>query len=333
MRHPLNFKGVAQIVANRFPVKHFWDGMAVTKILLKGSPYDSNPIRLSQRLRCLKFYLDSGDVSRLHAALPRSGQSWAELSMTLALDLSEGGDGEYTYEDGIFFPSKGLAYRRFDWRVPLGDVKKMYAREQGPALGKIYYFHSRNAYFRIRSASLKKMRIVVQVRSILDSLESRFVKFSNASHLSDVSITDEDSFDWNAATSRSIEFYNSWGDVLGWHPSALLVRYEDLKREPVAGLREMLDFWGFNVRDEYIREALRRAERNEMLTHIPADQRDGNAEAGNRQATQRGILSVTRRRKIIEQLNSGLIHSLGYNYAEDMEYGHDFNKSDMSTRV
>jgi len=329
----MSFSGHLQIAANRAPIKQAWDGMAVAKILLNGDPYGGKPVNFSTRLDCLKFYLHGGPVSRLHAALPRSGQSWAELAMTLALDLSEGGDGEYTYEDDIFFPSKGLAYRRLDWRVPLGDVETMYQRAEGPTLGKMYYYHSRNAYFRIRSAQLKKMQIVVQVRSILDSLESRFVKFSNASHLADVSIADEESFDWDSATSRAVEFCNSWGDALRWHPSIFLVRYEELKREPVAGLREILNFWGFDIADDYICEGLRRTERNEMLKRIPAELRDRNSEAGNRDAGQRGILSATRRKKIIDCLNSNLIHPLGYNYDNDMEYGHDFNQADIDDKV
>ena len=306
---------------NRFPFKHGWDALALGRILLKGDPICGRRLDLETRLECLRFYFRTGDVHRLHAALPRSGHLWSELGMALAIDLANGNDGEYTYEEGLFYPTNGLGYRRLDWRIPTGAIDTMYNRRTGPALGPLLYYHSRHPYFRIRSARLKDMRIVVLVRSILDSLESRYVKFALSTKHPEVTLATDSGFDWDSAIDRSIEFFNSWGDVLTWHPHARLYRFEDLKSDEVGSHKEILDFWGFDVPEDCIAEGFRRASKAEMRKRIPAELRDGNLQVGNRTRSQAGALPDARKRHIIDRLRRGLIHDMGYNFTYDMQYG------------
>ncbi|MGJ3259884.1 MAG: sulfotransferase domain-containing protein [Rhodospirillales bacterium] len=317
--------GAASIIANRFPVKHLWDTAALVKTMATGKDADGRAASLAARINCARFYFFEGGPYRLHAAAPRSGQSWSELGMSLAVDLARGGDGEYTYEKDLFFPRDGLVHRRLDWRIPLGHSAHMYPRSNGPALAEPIFYHTRNPYYRVRSARLKNMRIVVQVRNILDSLESRFVKLATAAHLETIKLNDESSFDWNAAMDRAITFFNSWGDVLTWHRHAFAVRYEDLKRDPVAGHREVLAFWGLDIPEDCVREGFCRAERSEMLKRIPSAERGDNAEAGNRSASKRGILSSQRKAAIVARLDRELRHTFGYDFDADMAYGLDLN--------
>jgi hypothetical protein len=321
----MTFRRHWQIGANRFPIKQAWDGLALSRILLSGSPYGKAHVTLDQRLDCLRFYFHSGDVRRLHAAQPRSGHLWSELGMALAIDLAQGGDGEYTYENDLFYPTNGIGYRRLDWRIPLGIANRMYDRSSGPGTARPIYYHSRHPYFRIRSARLKDMKIVVLVRSILDSLESRYVKFALAPHITGVSLDDDSGFDWDSAINRSVEFFNSWGDALQWHPNIMLTKYEDLKSDEVGRHQEILDFWGFDVPEDCVAEGFRRASKAEMKKRMPSDLRTDNLQVAERSKSQRQSLTDQRKAYIIRRLHQDLVHNLGYAFNYDMTYGAEYH--------
>lgn len=306
---------------NRFPIKHATDGAALLKVLLKGARTDGTPMSLAARARCLSFYFHADGVRRLQVGTPRSGTLWSELAMTLAIDLAQGGDGSYTYENDQFYPRDGLAYRRLDWRVPSGEYADTHIRKIGPALGEQLYFHSRLPYSRIRCACLKQMKTVVITRSILDIMESRFLKFAAAKHRPDVEAHDENSFDWDHYLGDVIEFCNSWGDAMQWHPNILHFRFEDLKRSPVDGHREILKFWGFDIPVECIEEGLRRASKEGMAKVIPADERETNERVSFRTADQRGVLSASIQRRILDRLGRDLVHDFGHSYTAGIEYG------------
>jgi hypothetical protein len=313
-----------QVAANHFPVKHAWDALALGRIVLGGDPYGGPAPDWKTRLECFRFYFHTGGVRRLHVAQPRSGHLWSELGMALAIDLARGGDGEYTIEDELFYPTNGIVYRRLDWRIPTGAADAMYHRHSGPATAPPIYYHSRNPYFRIRSAQLKNMKIVVLVRSILDSLESRYVKFALALHIPEVTLDDDRSFGWDDAISRSINFFNSWGDVLQWHPNIMLCKFEDLKTDEVGRHKKILDFWGFDVPEDCIAEGFRRASKVEMKKRMPAHLREASLQVAERDKSQRGSLSESRKRHIIDRLSRELVYDLGYEFNYGTKYGAEY---------
>ncbi len=310
---------------NHFPLKHAYDAAALAKVLIRGDIYYGRSVGLGARLKCIDYYFRADGCDRLFAALFRSGSLWSELGVRLAIDLARGGDGEYTYKGGLYFPRDGLAYRRLDWRVPLGLDDEAFQDQRGddgPAFGPLLYHHSRHPYFRIRSARLKKMKIVVLTRSILDVMESRYVKFRKQSLRAGTPITDENMFDWDNALTRAIEFYNSWGEVLTWHPSILHVRYEDLKADEVGGHREVLKFWGFDdVPDDCIAEGFRRASKKEMAKRMPQTDSDTDFRAAKRSESDRGSLSDDRKQRIIGRLQRELRYDMGYTYDMNTSYG------------
>ena len=300
-----------------------WDIAALTKVLLRGDIYYGTHVGFQKRLECIKFYLNAQGVDRLHAAMFRSGSIWSELGMRLAIDLANGGDGEYVSRGGLFFPRDGLSYRRLDWRVPLGLDDDAFAKQRGdgPAFDTLLYFQSRHPYFRIRSGRLKSMKIVVLTRSILDALESRYVKFLKVERLAGNTSVAEDDFDWDFALTRAIEFYNSWGDVLSWHPSIMHVKYEDLKADEVGEHSKILKFWGFDVPDNCIAEGLHRASKSEMNKRISLNNQTDEFRATTRGKGERGALSDVRKKQIISRLQSDLEYDLGYHYDQNTSYG------------
>lgn len=301
------------IAANRFPIKHIWDSLALAQVLSRGNVVTRQSLTPRQRFDCLKFYFSANGQSRLLVATPRSANRWTHLGIALAFDLANGGDGEYQFENGHFYPTKGLTAHRLDWRIPTGEAEVMYHRPNRPSMGEILYYVSHNAYFQIRSACLKKMKIVVVTRSIFDIMESRYLKF--------VAAGNEDGFDWESMLNRLIEFYNSWGDVMRWHPQIRHYRFEDLKVDPVNNFKDMLSFWGYEVPEDCLAEGFRRASRQEMIKKGGAQETGGSKHVSGRSKDQRGILSEARKAWIVDRLKQELIHDFGYEFDYDTKYG------------
>ncbi len=313
-------RGTLQIALNRFPLKHAWDALALAQIMVRGDLQYQRPLSFGKRLECLRFYFTAEGIDRLYVAPSRAGTIWTRLGLELALDLAGGGDGEYVSE-GEFFPRRGLSHRYFDWRVPTGVLDEICRRSDGPAFGEQLFFHARLPYSRVRSARLKKMRIVLVTRSILASLESRFFKFAALSGHPEVILEDENTFEWDRFLTNHMDFFNSWGDVMGWHPNIRHFKFEDLKADPVGTHKEILDFWGFDVPEDCVAEGFRRVSKKEMLKRMPADERARNVRISTRGAERRGIISEARRRHIVDRLKRELIFDFGYDYENDAGYG------------
>ncbi len=313
------------ITLNRFPFKHTTDAAALLKIIVAGNPITDDPIGLAGRWRCLHFYFSANGVDRLHAGTARSGILWSELAVALAIDLANGGDGEYTHNSDILWPTKGILYRRLDWRIPMLGAARTYLTEPNASLGPHLYWHSRLPYFRIRTSRLKKMRILVTTRSILEILESRFFKHAGYWAHPEVSADNPNSFNWDKYVTEAIEFCNSWGDVISWHPNIRHYKFEDLKADPIDCHSEILGFWGFKVPRECIVEGLHRASKEEMKKRQPVRE-EANYRVSSRTKEERGkVLSPERKRHIVDRLNRELVHNFGYTYDYSTDYGNVYD--------
>jgi hypothetical protein len=312
------------IILNRFPLKHALDAAATAKIVLRGDIYEGRPLSFKRRMDCVKFYFNANGVNCLHAMLPRTGSHWSELGIALSINLANGGDGEYEFIDSLYIPSDGLHLRRLDWRVPMGRAEEMYRSRLGEnSIGEHHYYHTRHPYFRVRSGRLKKMRVAILTRSIVTSLAARYLKHARDPDNLGIIRDGEDVMDWDRFLTQSIEFFNSWGDVLRWHPNCRLYKYEDLLREPVAGHKDLLDFWGFDVPEECIAEAFRRITPDEMKKRIPEHQRERNYRVATPIDDPERWMPKHRLHEIINRLNKELVYNLGYEYNYDTDYSLD----------
>ena len=165
------------------------------------------------------------------------------------------------------------------------------------------------------------MKTVLITRSILDSVESAFFKFAAAANHPGVTLEDKDSFDWDDHLGRNIEFFNSWGDAITWHPNIIHFKYEDLKADTVSGFSEIFKFWGLEVPKECIAEGFRLASKKEMMKRIPKDQQDQNIRLSVRGEEQRGIINPERQRQLIGRLRAELVYDFGYSMDYDAVYG------------
>lgn len=301
------------VVMNRFPAKHIWDTLALGQIILRPD-FDT-----SQKLNCLKFYFDGGGINNLLATLTRSGQMWTELTVALALDLKDGGSGDYTYKEDYWYPDSGIRYTKLDWREPAGIMNDA----MGGAIRSPVHYHTHHPYYRTRCRRVKDMKVVITVRSILESLESNYFKIARSPHWPEVTVDDEDSFAWDRYLDDAIEFYNSWGDVLTWHKSCVAFRYHELKADPVGTHKAITDFWELDIPMECIEEALKRTSKKAMAKKVPKKEHETVLRVSYRE--QRGVISEPRKLKILERLRRELIHDFGYDYSDDHEWGHHYD--------
>ena len=58
---------------------------------------------------------------------------------------------------------------------------------------------------------------------------------------------------------------------------------------------------------------------------MPADSIEPNFRAVSRNETQRNSFSLERKKWLIERLNKDLVHSLGYTYDENTNYGRAYD--------
>ena len=298
------------IVMNRVPAKQIWDALALGQVMLRP---DLNP---RQKFNCLKFYFDGGGINNLFATLTRSGAAWSILTINLALDLANGGEGTYTYADEFWHPHGGVRYAKLDWRVPAGTTNDGL---NWPATDPLFY-HTHHPYFRTRCRRVNDMNVVIVVRSILESLESNFFKVAGSPLFPETTVQDEDSFPWTRYLDDAIEFYNSWGDVAKRHGNCLVLRYHELKADPVGTHKAITDYWDLDIPVGCLEETLKRTSKKAMAEKIPQEEQGTVLRVSYRK--ERGVISEARRKHILERLRRELIHDFGYDYSENHQWGH-----------
>ncbi len=309
-----------QQLLNSFPCKDAWDAMALAQLFLRGDVANEVPLSFDQKSKCLQFYFNADGTSRLLAVSNRSGARWIQLAIELALDLQAGGKGEYTFENDHYYPTKGQLFTRLDWRTPSGLWEQQHRRLSGPVIDRRLFLVTHNNYSQLRTRKISQMQTVLVTRSIPAIIASLISKLSSQDDAGDTSSEGASEFDWKPFMRKSIDFYNSWGDVMKWHPAIRHYKYEDLKADPVGTHMEMLDFWGLPVDEDVMREALFRASKKEMLKRMPQSDDSQNLRLSTRTQTERRVISKTDLRYIVDALNQELAYDFGYNFDYDTPY-------------
>ena len=97
------------------------------------------------------------------------------------------------------------------------------------------------------------MKIVIVLRDIFGSMTSKYYKLASSPDAPGE--TDDKVFQWKKLTMDAIEFFNSWGDVIRWHPNCLVFRYEDALERQAEVHQQMLTHWGISCPRECLEEA------------------------------------------------------------------------------
>lgn len=124
------------------------------------------------------------------------------------------------------------------------------------------------------AACVRLPRYVVLVRDIRAALVSNYEKWKDRYHLDFRSFLagDPSGRRFNSDLWWCLRFMNGWGHYMTRHPGgALLVRYEDLRRDPRAGLRRVVDFLRLDIAAAHVAAAVDAASKEAMgERHDPA---------------------------------------------------------------
>ena len=281
------------VSANKFPIKQAWDALALSRLCLKTN------LGLSQKIDCLNFYFTANGIDRLYATLPRSGFHYTMLAVEIALDLASGGDGEYFFEDEFWWPRTGVRYTKLDWRTPIND----------PNLGlpiavDIILYHTHLPFYRLRCARINKMRIIVQVRNIIDQLNSWFYRAAADG-------VEPEQFPWRLHLANSIQFKNSWGDYIRHHDNVHTIRYEEVLANPAKNIETMIEFWGLEVPTACIDEAIKMTTKEEMKKKLLKDSMYNKIVSFDE---NRVSISKETARDVLTIINKDLLYDFGYTY-------------------
>jgi hypothetical protein len=144
-------------------------------------------------------------------------------------------------------------------------------RARDPGLPAVFFTH--NNYLRNYTGNWESKvhfqgkKIVLLVRDPRDVAVSQFFqwkfrmrpnkKFINdyPSHGADIDVWDFVQ-DRQAGVPRIVEYFNGWASAIPELGDLLIVRYEDMRREPGAALRQIFDFTGTEISDAQIDDAV-----------------------------------------------------------------------------
>lgn len=286
---------------NHFPVKHAWDALALGKQMLR------TDVDWKTRAAILRFYADAGGIDNLIVTQPRTGSHWSILGISLALNLKEGGAGDYRHAHprDLWLPDGGFRYTKLDWRIPTDDWLDIHPVRPNPVI-----YHSHHPYYRLRTARLKRMRIVVVIRDIMDGLTSNF--FRRCKTPDAPTAEDDANVPWDELIDEAIEFHNSWGEAVHWHPGLKVFRYDELMADRDAQFKRMTDHWGMEIPEETIREAFDRITKEKMKVKLE--------EAGIPKQTRvsyrakESAMPQHRIEMIKERIERELVYDFGYSY-------------------
>lgn len=176
----------------------------------------------------------------------KSGRTWLRVMMSRAYQLKGGLDAS-----------------------ELLDFDNL--KSANPSLPAVFFTH--NNYLRDftgnqqSKAHFQGKRIVLLVRDPRDVAVSQFFQWQfrmrpNKKFINDYPLhgTDIDAWDFvldkDAGVPRIVDYFNGWAEAIPQLKDVLVVRYEDMRKEPGAVLAKIMAFTGTDVTPEQVQEAV-----------------------------------------------------------------------------
>ncbi len=244
------------------------------------------------------------ETGRYLSTLPRSGTVYLTSILIVAVDLREGGKGDYTFQDDVWIYNRDLlwssVYHNFVAQLKIN-------RPFDPDLIMIAH----HPVQKTNILNIKKMKCVFTVRNPLDQLESWVM---HTFHKAD----QQDRFIEEGYVERTIDYFNYWGRLVEEQKSDssqsfLCVRYEQLVQKPADIVEQIAGFWNLDIERKYIDRAVFLCSREEMKKKIPADRLGDNKRVSVRD--NRGRLFTD---KNMDYIQNALCSKLKYDFGYDL---------------
>lgn len=252
--------------------------------------------RLRYLTESLRYLMTKYEIERLLVTLPRSGYNYLKTVLNVAKDRSNGGSGDYWYEDRVWKCAIEL-FTEFDFRTA---TKATFGELTGQEA--IYHTHRFRRLFLYDE--LKSLDKVILIRNPLDQLESVLHKRGYGPET-------VDEFFSSGLVENTITFLNGWGRHQERHGDLLVVRYEEIMSEPSAGFQHLNEYWSLGLNTVSIHEAIDSCTKEAMFEKIPAGRREGNERVSRREER---VIEGSVRLRLEKYLEANLEYRFGYDF-------------------
>jgi hypothetical protein len=152
----------------------------------------------------------------------------------------------------------------------IGHARHRRRFPQAPRIGSSHHMPSRLVALLGAVGLVKLPPVVLLVRRIPDSLLSYFFKWREAKGLGAL-----DRYLAKAPTAQGVDlwwfirFFNRWGLLSRiFRERVMVVRYEDVQRDPETWVRRIWDHWGVTLDDEDLAAAMSVSSRDAVQAHL-----------------------------------------------------------------
>ena len=199
--------------------------------------------------------------------------------------------------------------------VFIGNARHPRTFPQAPRIGSSHHMPSRLVAVLGALRIVRLTPVVLLVRNIPDSLLSYFYKWREAKELGPL-----DQYVARRPRAQGVDlwwfirFFNRWGLLKRIFPDrVMVVRYEDVEREPELWIRRIWSHWGVDLREADIAAAIEVGSRSAVVAHL--DPTYGEDIAPDRQARLGLQFGQSEAEVLARRLAEHLRHDFGYGAA------------------
>jgi hypothetical protein len=201
--------------------------------------------------------------------------------------------------------------------VYIGHARHPRTHPQAPRIGSAHHMPSRLIALLGALRVLRLPPVVLLVRDIPDSLLSYFFKWREAKQLGAL-----DAYLARAPSAFGVDlwwfirFFNRWGLLKRVFPRAVMVvRYEDVERDPNLWVRRIWSHWGVELTDTDVAAAMEVSSRAAVSAYLDPDYGE---DITPDRAARRAVQYAPGDTALVEQrLAQYLRHDFGYDGADD----------------
>lgn len=259
-------------------------------------------VPLSRIFEYWKFFINPY-CNKFLISLPRAGWNYVELVLDLAVDIENGGEGNYYYDENTeyWMPDTKIA-NVFDWNTPakLDENEINLIKNKGLNC----YFNNHSPLSELFSYNIEKLNGVVLIRDMISYLESRFYHLGYKDGDYDKFIQNSDALEF------VVRFFNDLNDHIISNDNIVVIKYEELMKSPLQNFKKISNQLNIIVSEESIDKAISLSSKENM------QKRFDNKESLN---TNRRI-SVKKRKPFNQKELENITDYLSKNLKNDFGY-------------
>lgn len=199
----------------------------------------------------LRHALRSKKRSVVFASYPSSGWNWTYDVLSFALGKHYTGDFKVAYNEAAGLKQAEVKPFRLAYPADARAQNAIPLTSALPGIGVDYCYHTHGFFGESPLLRLPEARGVIITRDYITALYSGYSKRRQ------VYATFREFVEKSGGLERIVRFYNSWGRQMSKNERVAFFRYEDLRKDPVAGFSDVIAWaFGERVKPEIVREAV-----------------------------------------------------------------------------